>query len=504
MRYSKAMKRSTMKLRILTYNILVILGFMALTTIVFNISIKLYIEKDISDQLHNIAIRAEDTALNKGPDFLPMKGDPPPPKHDNGAGGIPPSERPEVGDGVKGDDIFKFYFLLDRSLRETLSVLNADYILIDSDKNVINTPAEGYFDVSQNLLNRINSEFSGIENVKSESKFSFNLSGTDYISIIKPVSHKNSFGLGWIVIYSSLQKVNQLQLVINLMLLIILVLSSIIAVFFSSMAAKKISSPFSYLNKHLSEIAKRNFGAKLDLNVDDELKELIANINYMTQKLEIYDKAQKTFFQNASHEFRTPLMSIQSYAEGIKYDVIDTNTAISVILEETKRMTNLVEDLVYLSRLDNIEESYRFTTCNLCDLISSCANRMNRIAFKSNITIVFNNLTDNVMIRADEEKMSRAVNNIISNDIRYAESKVIIDLEKTEGSLIKLSILDDGPGFAQDELPNIFDRFYKGKKGNFGLGLAIARNVIEKHNGNIKAINSEKGALFIIELPLLP
>jgi len=64
----------------------------------------------------------------------------------------------------------------------------------------------------------------------------------------------------------------------------------------------------------------------------------------MSEKLESYDKAQKTFFQNASHEFRTPLMSIQSYAEGIKYDVVDKNTAADIIIDETKRMTHLVED----------------------------------------------------------------------------------------------------------------------------------------------------------------
>ena len=91
---------------------------------------------------------------------------------------------------------------------------------------------------------------------------------------------------------------------------------------------KKISAPFSHLNQHIRAIAERNFGNKIEMPVDDELREFVNNINIMSEKLETYDKAQKTFLQNVSHEFRTPLMSIQSYAEGIKYDVVDSNTAV--------------------------------------------------------------------------------------------------------------------------------------------------------------------------------
>jgi signal transduction histidine kinase len=274
-------------------------------------------------------------------------------------------------------------------------------------------------------------------------------------------------------------------------------------VVFSSLAAKKISAPFSSLTQHLSEIAERNFCVKLDLPVDDELQGLVKNINSVSQKLETYDKAQKTFLQNASHEFRTPLMSIQSYAEGIRYEVIDNDTAVEVILEETKRMANLVEDLMYLSRLDTIEENYHFADCNIGNLVNSCMDRMNGIANKNNINMIFNDSTDSVEIFADGEKLSRAITNIISNDIRYAKKEVTITLKKsTSNNLLYLTILDDGPGFDPKELPNIFDRFYKGKKGNFGLGLAIAKNVIEKHNGKITAENTETGALFVIKLPI--
>jgi len=275
--------------------------------------------------------------------------------------------------------------------------------------------------------------------------------------------------------------VNQLQLAINVILLAILLLSAFIIVLFSSVIAKKISEPFSTLNQHIRSIAERNFGAKINTPVYDELSEFVSNINIMSEKLETYDKAQKTFLQNASHEFRTPLMSIQSYAEGIKYNVADSNEAAGIIIEESKRLTQLVENLLYLSRLDAIEENYCFEALDFNELLRCLAERMNMIAGKNNIKIDIYVPEENISIIADEEKLSRAISNIISNCIRYAKSSIEIKSEIIDEKAVRVTISDDGPGFESDELPNIFDRFFKGRKGNFGLGLAISKNIIEKH-----------------------
>lgn len=480
------MKRNTIKWRIFKYNLVIIIMLVTLVTVIFNVAIRVYIEKDIFEQLDRIASRTEDTALQKGPDFFPGPGKMPPPPIDN----------------ESNDEYFKYYFMIDRSLRETLSVLNADYILLDENKEIVNPLQEEYFDTYTNLLSKITNEINKSKNISDETYLNLHLNGTEYIAIVKPVSQKNSFGLGWIIIYSSLQKVNQLQWGINIILLVILIISALIIVIFSSLLAKKISVPFSSLNQHIKAIAERNFGTKINMPVYDELLEVVNNINTMSEKLETYDKAQKTFLQNASHEFRTPLMSIQSYAEGIKYDVMDSGTAANIIIDESKRMTHLVEDLLYLSRLDAIEESYHFDTLDFNDILNSCIERTNGIAVKNNIRLDFNSFNEKILIYADEEKLSRSITNIITNCIRYANSIVSIRLEVLGDSKLRLNVSDDGPGFDLNDLPYIFERFYKGKKGNFGLGLAISKNVIEKHNGVVAAENTETGALFTIELPL--
>nr|WP_237737374.1 HAMP domain-containing sensor histidine kinase [Clostridium carboxidivorans] len=437
-------------------------------------------------QLNKIASNTERIALQHGPDFFVKSEKVPPP---------PPSPQ-------NSNSLIHFYFMLDRSLRDSLTVLNANYILLDKSKNILTPfPRESSVN-SADILKQINETANKSKKLSSKNYLNFYLSGTEYIAIVKPVSEKNSFGLGWIIIYSNIEKVKQLQIGINIILSIILIFSSLIILIFSSILSKKISSPFSTLSQHIRSIAERNFDTKINMSVDDELREFVNNINIMSEKLEIYDKAQKTFFQNASHEFRTPLMSIQSYAEGIKYDVIDTDEAADIIIDETKRLTRLVEDLLYLSRLNTIDDNYHYNNLDFNDLIKSCVRRMNTITVNNNIKIILNNIDKKIEINADEEKLSRAITNIISNCIRYASSAVILTV-KVIDSKILLTISDDGVGFQKNDLPNIFERFYKGKKGNFGLGLPISKNIIEKHNGKIIAKNSDSGALFIIELPLI-
>lgn len=480
------MKRNTIKWRIFKYNIIVIIMLIALVAIIFNVAVRLYIEKDILGQLSKIESRTEDIALRKGPDFFPKQAnkiEPPPPRN--------------VEKDIK--ELPKFDLMLDRSLRDSLSVLNANYILLDKDKKRINTRQE---ESSDDIADKITVEAVKSADSKSKKYLNPHISGTEYIALVSPVISKNSFGLGYIVIYSSLEKINQLQIAINIILFAILILSALVIVIFSSLAAKKVSEPFSSLNEHIGAIAERNFGTKIDMPVYDELKEFVDNINIMSEKLETYDKAQKTFLQNASHEFRTPLMSIQSYAEGIKYDVVDSKEASDIIIDETKRMTHLVEDLLYLSRLETIEENYHFSKVNLNDIVNSCIERMRRITIKNNIEIKSNLLNENIIVYGDEEKLYRAVSNIIGNCIRYAESAVTVTSKVIEDKVL-LTISDDGPGFDKNELANIFERFYKGKKGNFGLGLSISKNVIERLNGKISAENLQNGALFKIELNMI-
>ena len=501
-------KKNTLKFRIFKYNFLLIILLIASTTIIFNVAVRTYIEKEILVQLNIIAINAEKTIMFNGPDFFPSPDMPPPPdipnKIETDIIPLPdPSDKINHNQNNTEDDFFRFYFMLDRSLSQSLSVLNANYILLGNDKKIISpleSSKESYFNIPSSLLNQIVNGINKSNDFIGELYLYPNISGNKYVAIVKPVSEKNNFGLRWIVIYSSLEKVNQLQNSINIILFSVLAFFALIIMLFSSIVAKKISLPLSSLALHIKDISKRNFGYKISTEVDEELIDIVESINMMTEKLDTHDKAQKTFLQNVSHEFRTPLMSIQSYAEGIKYGVVDdTNNAIDIILSETRRIAVLVEELLYLSRLDSLEENFNFTMLDIKKIISNCINRFKANAMQKNISINMNVLIDELKISADEEKLSRAITNILSNCIRYAQTQIQIKIIKHEDK-IEISISDDGPGFLENEIPNLFNRFYKGKNGNYGLGLAITKSIIEKHNGSIIAQNSIYGAEYIINI----
>ena len=110
--------------------------------------------------------------------------------------------------------------------------------------------------------------------------------------------------------------------------------------------------------------------------------------------------------------------------------------------------------------------------------------------------------TADVRINADFDKLTRALLNVLTNCIRYADKRVEVRVGRNEPGWVSVAIGDDGPGIAHDDLPHIFDRFYKGRRGVVGLGLAIAQHVVERHGGSITAQNRDKGALFTIRLPV--
>lgn len=200
------MKRNTIKYRIFKYNIIVIIMLITFTTIIFNVAIRIYIDKNVVTQLNKIASSAEDTALKHGPDFF--KQTPPPPPPDSQNINLPPTfekaaELP-LTDPQGTNDLFRYYFMLDHSLKDPLTLLNADFILIDQNENRI-TPFPNKY-VSDDFMKQLKSQIDNPQKITQDNHLIIKSSGTEYIAIIKSVSDKNSFGLGWIIIYSNVER----------------------------------------------------------------------------------------------------------------------------------------------------------------------------------------------------------------------------------------------------------------------------------------------------------
>ena len=210
---------------------------------------------------------------------------------------------------------------------------------------------------------------------------------------------------------------------------------------------------------------------------------------------------QQTFFQNASHELKTPLMAIQGYAEGIQAGVMDAGSAADVILEESDRMTELVEELLDISKIDMGRQRPTLSETDIRELLYDSIRAVEPTVVSSGITIVPDFPEEPVMVSCDDTRLRRAVTNILSNGVRYARSQLRLTC-RADKRHVTIRIQDDGDGIAEEDLPHIFDRFYMGRSGKSGIGLALTKEIVHLHKGTIRAYNGETGAVFEISIPV--
>lgn len=210
---------------------------------------------------------------------------------------------------------------------------------------------------------------------------------------------------------------------------------------------------------------------------------------------------QQTFFQNASHELKTPLMAIQGYAEGIQAGVMDTASAAEVILAESDRMTELVDELLDISKIDMGRQPLTLSEMDVRELLYDSIRAVEPAAAAGGIAIVPDFPETPIMVSCDDTRLRRAVTNILSNGVRYARSELRLTC-RTEKRHATIRIQDNGDGIAEADLPHIFDRFYMGKSGKSGIGLALTKEIIHLHKGTIRAYNGDGGAVFEITIPV--
>ncbi len=295
-----------------------------------------------------------------------------------------------------------------------------------------------------------------------------------------------------------------------------LIQAALLAILIAGILSMLMTYPIIFSSQKLSRFAKRI--AKGDFQpvrghiVSKELSELGDVMNQMAYKLEEADIEQKTFFQNASHELRTPLMSIQGYAEGLKYGVFeseeDRDNAINVIIDETGRLSGLVENLLSISKMDMSRSgNYEVKKQNI-DVTRICDTIIDRVRgnFIHEDKAIINNIhLKKTYIYANENDMIRCLENIFSNCLRYCSTAVTFKCSRDEtGTNVIFEISDDGPGISPEVIDHLFERFSKGSDGKHGIGLALAKAIAEEHNGTVKAYNKpEGGACFDIIIPVV-
>lgn len=284
-------------------------------------------------------------------------------------------------------------------------------------------------------------------------------------------------------------------------MLMVLLIGSIVMAILSSVLTKKLVTPLTKLKVQLKKVERREFSELKRVKATGEIKDVEESVYEMGKELNQYIKAQQVFFQNASHELKTPLMTIQGYAEGVRDKVFtgeEAEKGLEVIVYEVERLKKNINEMTLLAKLDSNDQEFIEETIEVKHLIKAVVDRIKPIANEQNI-IIEEVMEDPFTIIGSSEKLLQALLNISSNAIRYATQAIRITVcAKKEH--VYIIIEDDGNGISSDIQPYIFHRFVKGNDGETGLGLAISRALIEQSKGRVKAEDSELGgAKFTIE-----
>lgn len=316
-----------------------------------------------------------------------------------------------------------------------------------------------------------------------------------YISTTQDTQQPDSY----FVFYVNVSGIYSLIQTVNITLGLILLVALIFCFWIANRVANSVIAPIKKLSAFSNEIGQGHFSQKQFSFQDLEFDKLAETMNDSAQQLSLVDQDQKTFFQNVSHELRTPLMTIRCYGEGIAYGLMDNKKAGTTILEQTDRLTELVEDLLYISRVDSLNHEVEKQENDMRETLSLCAAELAPLFEKRGIHILYQFESKPTLAYYNEKHMCRALNNLLTNALRYAKQTVILRCFSTTQD-IELAVIDDGMGISLEDMPHLFERFYKGKLGKQGIGLSIVKSVVELHHGEI-VVHSDHGAEFILRLP---
>ncbi len=281
-----------------------------------------------------------------------------------------------------------------------------------------------------------------------------------------------------------------------------------LGVFFS----RSVIAPVRGMSLATQRIADGRYDERVQVSGSDELAQLAGNFNQMAGKLEQVESMRRRLIGDVTHELRTPLTAIKGSAEGLMDGVLPANDeTYQQIHAEAERLSRLVDDLQELSRVESRAYQLDFRDLDASAIIQTVTKRMQFQFEGKRVTLTPNLSAHPIILHADEDRIVQVLTNLVGNALQYtpANGQVTISVEAT-GNEARFSVKDTGIGIPPEHIPHIFDRFYRVDKsrsrarGGSGIGLTIAKHLVEAHGGKIWAESEGdgKGSTFIFTLPL--
>lgn len=328
-----------------------------------------------------------------------------------------------------------------------------------------------------------------------------------------PVHHELQGVIGVVVISTSLSGLQELTADVRNRLTAFSTIVGIMIFIASSLLSGYITRPIKQLTDAIREMGQGKMGQRISITAGGEIKELSEAFNMMSERLENLDRARNQFVSNASHELRTPLSAIKVLTESLLHsnvrDFSVINEFLTDINSEIDRLSAIINDLLTLVQIDTKGIKLKKEIINLSEMTQEIVYALRPLAYKKGVELELF-CEDSLETKGDQLKLEQVVSNIVDNAIKYTPEggRVRIETLKDE-SMALIRISDTGLGISQDDIPHLFDRFYRVDKarsritGGTGLGLSIANEIINMHGGRIKVTSVEnEGSVFCVGLPV--
>ena len=258
--------------------------------------------------------------------------------------------------------------------------------------------------------------------------------------------------------------------------------------------AKRISKPIREINNAARDIAAGNFSHRVAVSSSDEVGQLASSFNFMADSIEETEKTRSRFVSDVSHELRTPMTSITGFVEGILDGTVPEEKRdyyLNIVLEESVRLTKLVNDLLDMSKMASSEYKLNITEFDINELIRICIIGLSNKLEEKNLNLNIDFAEDSLKVMADHDAIMRVVINLLDNAIKFSYSNTTIGIKTwVDGNKVNIRVGNFGAGISHEDLSNVFKRFYKtdksrNNKSGAGLGLSFVKDILTLHKQSI-------------------
>jgi signal transduction histidine kinase len=331
-----------------------------------------------------------------------------------------------------------------------------------------------------------------------------------HISTVSPIRVDGKIK-GYVYMFQNTASIQNMIYKLKHHFIIVGILSVFLTIITIAFLSRVITIPLIRMKQATEKLSKGDFSVRLQVKGEDELAQLGKSIQTLAMDLEYLKKERNEFLASISHELRTPLTYVKGYADIARRPNIgeeERNQYLSIIYEEAEHMQKLVKDLFELAKMDQHSFQIHKEPTNLCSFLKKLYDKMYPAFQAKKMSFVYQ-CEKNITVHIDQKRFEQVMMNLLDNALKYSDQGSTVSIDaRAEKKKIMIIVSDQGRGIPEEDLPHIFERFYRVDKsrsrasGGTGLGLAIVKEIIEAHGGSIYADSIYgKGTKMIITLP---